>query len=426
MSTSSGTGTGTAGNQANLDPDYALTPAEALTGILHYKDKAAAAIWTYSTAALRTEPFDLKPENLRLLLTVFEARANAASWGSTLMIAVNADTLPLHRNYGAITLAQVKAHVSTFAVQDRKHQNDVQIYHCLINSLSVDTIAKMQHRSSEWTINDKPSGLLYFKVLTGMFQVDTNATPALIRRRLSSLDTFMKSIPNYDIDAYFEYARAQTRMLDAHGEVAHDIVDHLWKGLLVVPDHNFSDYVRRKYADWSQEGASLTAPALMNSMSNYYRTLKDDGQWMQPTLHDQQLLAFAAQNISKEVALQVGKSTKGKGGGNSNKDKGGGGVPGGTSKSGKKGGKKDKVNYPEWRTKPPAQGESRSKVEGDKTYYWCVNHADKGLWVIHKPADCLKKKKKSNATPQAPATTIAPNTRLQLNPGSLAAIVADS
>jgi len=41
-----------------------------------------------------------------------------------------------------------------------------------------------------------------------------------------------------------------------------------------------------------------------------------------------------------------------------------------------------------WKLKPPGDGEPRTKVVNQKTYHFCPNHKENGMWVLHDPKDC--------------------------------------
>jgi hypothetical protein len=45
---------------------------------------------------------------------------------------------------------------------------------------------------------------------------------------------------------------------------------------------------------------------------------------------------------------------------------------------------------PTWKFEVPKTGEPHTKQgkDSDKTYYWCSNHHDRGMWTLHKPANC--------------------------------------
>jgi len=48
----------------------------------------------------------------------------------------------------------------------------------------------------------------------------------------------------------------------------------------------------------------------------------------------------------------------------------------------------------EWKKKPPANGESESKVVRNKTFHWCIHHM---CWTIHRPDDCLLGRERSGS-----------------------------
>ena len=50
-----------------------------------------------------------------------------------------------------------------------------------------------------------------------------------------------------------------------------------------------------------------------------------------------------------------------------------------------------------WKTIKPKPGEASTKQVKNKTYHWCKNHKEEGMWVIHRPEDCRNKPKQNEA-----------------------------
>ena len=50
-----------------------------------------------------------------------------------------------------------------------------------------------------------------------------------------------------------------------------------------------------------------------------------------------------------------------------------------------------------WKTVKPKPGEACTKQVKSKTYHWCKNHKEEGMWVIHRPEDCKNKPKQEEA-----------------------------
>ena len=50
-----------------------------------------------------------------------------------------------------------------------------------------------------------------------------------------------------------------------------------------------------------------------------------------------------------------------------------------------------------WKIIKPKPGEACTKQVKNKTYHWCKNHKEEGMWVIHRPEDCRNKPKQEEA-----------------------------
>ena len=50
-----------------------------------------------------------------------------------------------------------------------------------------------------------------------------------------------------------------------------------------------------------------------------------------------------------------------------------------------------------WKIIKPKPGEACTKQVKNKTYHWCKNHKEEGMWVIHHPKDCRNKPKQEDA-----------------------------
>ena len=51
----------------------------------------------------------------------------------------------------------------------------------------------------------------------------------------------------------------------------------------------------------------------------------------------------------------------------------------------------------DWKVIKPKPGEACTKQVKNKTYHWCKNHKEEGMWVIHRLEDCRNKPKQEEA-----------------------------
>jgi hypothetical protein len=108
---------------------------------------------------------------------------------------ITGTTTNLIDSYGTITLAHVRGHVATYlATQSRAAQDSMQLYECLMGSLSKEGRERVTLNRTEYMVNDLPSGVLLTKIIIRESNIDTNATISHIRTELSSLDSHLPSV----------------------------------------------------------------------------------------------------------------------------------------------------------------------------------------------------------------------------------------
>jgi len=246
------------------------------------------------------------------------------------------------------------------------------MYICLHNSLTESALAKITLHESEYITHDSiPSGVLMLKVIIRESYNDTNATVTFIRERLSSLDTYIKSI-DYDIGKFNQYVQDQLQSLHARGQDTQDLLSNLFKGYKATSDREFVQYIRLKENDYN-EGNEISPQRLMQLALNRYNTMKEGGSWNAPSEEQTEIIALKAQ-LKKLQKQRDPKSTR-----NSSTNQ--------------------NSRYPEWKSKKPKEGEPKTKKVKGKEYYWCPKHK---MWTQHKPDDCKKgqksESKQTNAT----------------------------
>jgi len=124
----------------------------------------------------------------------------------------------------------------------------------------------------------------------------------------------------------------------------------------------------------------ITAEALMAGAMTKYITLHDGKQWVKEDENKHNIIALVATLKNAGTSLTSKKKQPQK-------------------EEEKKNRPKDDIkpkaatgeyvsNIPGWKLISPAKGKSSMMERDSKTYYWCPNHHDKGMWVIHKASDC--------------------------------------
>ena len=156
----------------------------------------------------------------------------------------------------------------------------------------------------------------------------------------------------------------------------------------------FKDYIAEKKSRWEEGTSTITADQLMAFAEKRYATLVLAKTWAAPSDEQQELVVLTAKiaELNKQVA-----NTKQPKKGPFKKEKGGIQHPKKKGVKGKKG-KQGDAKFA-WKMVPPKEGAPRTKQVEGKTYNFCPNHGDKGMWVIHQVSEC-------KARQQAPSPNV--------------------
>jgi uncharacterized coiled-coil protein SlyX len=340
----------------------------------------------YKAVAPLSTKFDLSPAGMRGFLQAFFDKASDVNWLMTLTIQVGAIQYDLIKQYGSVTIEDVRLHAMTYMGTMTRHaQNSNQMYACLSESLTPEAKNKVALETHKFAVNNVNDGLLYFKVIVGLAHIDTRATVTVIRTRLSSLDTKIAELQDNIIELN-QFVKTQTDGLEARGETTEDLLVNLFKAYKACGDEEFLTWIRRK-EDSYNEGTDITPEQLMSLADNKYKTLTESGAWMQKSKSQKRIVALAAQVQSLEKSstpkkFETKKPPQDKKGKFQGKGKA----------NGKKGGK-DKGWV--WVTVAPAPGQPTEKDVGGKHFRWCTYHDEDGSggkWVQHSLADCKIRK----------------------------------
>jgi hypothetical protein len=358
-------------------PVFALAPALVNDGIIDYATAEGAKLYKAAIDPLPGDAFNCEAHGIKVFLANLEDRASRSGWANIFMIPEDADDpdnnlVDIIHNYGQLTLQQVRDHASTYIDQhNRQAQNNAQLYHCLMNSLTKEAKAKVMIWRRDYTVLNELSGACLLKIIIRESHVDTRSTVLHIREKLSSLDSYIKSI-DYDIVKFNTYVKDLLDSLSARGQVTEDLLAFVLKAYKKVPDKDFCDYIKAKQNEY-EEGYELDADIIMKQASNKYKALVQDGTWNAPSPEYQKILALEAKIESLQKKGKSNDNQKGKGNNNNRK--------GGKSKESKKAKK-----CPDWMLKEPSQADmdKPKKYKGNE-YWWCANHK---RYVQHKTANC--------------------------------------
>ena len=231
--------------------NFALAPGLAAAGVLDYSTAAGAKIYRAATQPLMEDSFNCEPQGLKDFLAYLEDRSIVNGWDPILDIPEDArhpnnKLRNLIHKFGQITLQQVKDHASLYvAYQERASQDSMQLYQCLMSSLSKEARAKVMIWKNDYTITGYPSGAALLKIIIRESHIDTRATVRHIRDKLSSLDLYLPTI-GHDIIKFNTYVKDLLDSLNARGETTHDLLSNVFKAYKSTTDKTFVEYIRKK------------------------------------------------------------------------------------------------------------------------------------------------------------------------------------
>jgi hypothetical protein len=360
----------------------ALTPGQAMTGILDYAgNKAHAYLFKNATRKLEEELFDCTPDQFFPFLKNLEVRANAFNWTTEqgiMWVRRNGGVLiNLLEGYGSISLRRITRHEKTYwDTGNRASQDDRMLFECLMNSLSAAGKAKINVHSEEYMLRSGegvvPSGLCLFKVIVRESYLDSNATTGMIREQLSNLDVFMPTVDN-DITRFNNHVKMLLNALHARNERTLDLLTYLFKAYAVCNDKEFSKFIGDIQTDHDMGTKRVDANELMALAEKKFKIMKTLNKWEAPSHVEEKILALQAK--LNKVQGQLKKAGK-------------------RFQESEGGGKKEVRNKkkPEWFKSPPASGNMHETKQwnGATWHYCCKETGGKcgGKWRTHLPKDC--------------------------------------
>jgi hypothetical protein len=264
---------------------FALAPGLASGQPLDYGTYVGAEIFKNAVRPLDIQ-FDCQSENLRVFLALLHDRAIVNGWGRILDVTEDArDPLGITKNlleeFMTLSLTQVQDHATTYVnQQSRSAQDSMQIYQCIMSSLTAK--AKVLPHTEDYTVANQVSGTCLLKLLIGLATNDTNART--IRKRLSSLDIYMRSI-NSDVEKFNLHVHNQLYLLKAHGESnTPDLLVNLFKGYAAASNKEFVAFIAWKTDEYddSEKGKEILPEMLMELALSKYSILNFEGEWNSP------------------------------------------------------------------------------------------------------------------------------------------------
>ena len=364
--------------------NFSLSPGMATNDVIDYTTTAGQKVWEKAVEKLSDELFDCDSEGLRDFLELIRARGEVMGWNlSILSIPVDVndplgDAQDFLDHYGEIDLDHCREHALTYYNQhNRAAQDSIQLYTCIMKSISRVGRNKITGFCNQYTINGTACSILSLKIIVCESYIDTNATTTYIRDQLSSLDTFLPTV-DYDIGKMNLHVQALVEALNARGETTTDLLSNLFKGYKSATDDRFLKYIALK-EEYYEEGNNLGAYELMSLAKNKWRVLKQKHLWNAPSPQEEKILALEAK-VKKLESQQAPKSRKAKGA-----------APKATTSTASQQqtpGPRTTPQYEPWMFVPPTDSEEQPKMVGGKPFWWCTKHKK---WCRHTTEGCKGK-----------------------------------
>ena len=273
-------------------------------------------------------------------------------------------------NHGEITLERVRRFEEYYTNDPSRAAQDAgMLYSCLMASLYKVGKTKIMVWEKKYKINGKGSGNLLLKVFIWEIHLDRNATMMVIRRQLSSLDTYINTI-GCEITKFNAYVHNLLEGLALRRETTNDLLSNLFKGYQAASDHTFVNYINRNQEEYD-DGLSLTRFQIMDLADKKYKNLKLNETCNAPSEQEEKILALSAKvaKIRKTSSKMSNPNPTPR-------------VP--------RTYQKDK---PEWlfkNTKPPPDKKNNACTWNERQWYWCSTKTwgqCEGKWRAHQPVE---------------------------------------
>ena len=133
-------------------PNFALAPALVGADVLDYTTSAGIKIYKAACDPL-PHLFDCSPAGMKVFLSDLHDRAMTTGWDDILGIPTDPNDptvlADLCESYGLVTIQQVRAHAATYVnAQSRAAQNSMQLYQCIMATLTKEGKDKGRTRST--------------------------------------------------------------------------------------------------------------------------------------------------------------------------------------------------------------------------------------------------------------------------------------
>jgi hypothetical protein len=243
---------------------FAVTPQTMNTNdLLDYLTKRGSSIYEQGYKALNnkalTDGFRMANDQTVVFVEAFSCCATAmGSNKGTKQIttfAYHSGTLvDLIKCYGQINKATLKTDWERFCkagevdTQSRATQNNMMMAICLASSVTAEAQARLLTYCNEYTFNGVDYAPLMYKIIMRLASINSITTKQTLRENLQNLGVFAATV-NGDINKiHAEFDRNHSQLLACSATVD-DPIRLLFNAYLVVPSHNFKEYIHCHHDD---------------------------------------------------------------------------------------------------------------------------------------------------------------------------------
>ena len=380
--------------------NFALTPTLATEGdLLDYTSTEGQAIFNTNTKSFHPEKkkkYNLNKGDLRDVIKAIVGRVVFSGMLAVFTAPLYLDLEEGDEGYEEVNILEHPHELDVEHLREysapivtgstREAQDNAMVYLALVASFSAVALNKLdKHKDKYLVLSDdetieRPSAMVFFKLIVMESKLDTNKTAAMARHAIYVLPKEIKKV-DYDIDAFHDKVTDELAVISSHKQTMddNDLILFLFASYNKVPDEKFSSWVDRAEENYNNGGA-LDSTTLMNAAKLKYDTLiaDDDAEWCGKEAKQQEqedlVVALQSQLVALESKLELVSKQK-KAGGNSNNN---GSTPA-------RRGKRTRAFEP-WELKRTTPTIKRKNKAGKMvTYNWCEKH---NRYVRHLPEKC--------------------------------------
>ena len=292
---------------------FALTPAQNVSEVLDFDDKAHRGIYEKAIEKLKVDPFDCEQTQLVDFMSSLAKKAHDFGWVDRVMkipttLPEDEDTTYLNilTNHAQISFESIKTYEESYVGSQTRERQDMHcLYTCIMHSLSQEGRLKVLPEKEKYTLlsdpedlNSEPalSGNLLLKVVLMKSTVDNRSGAYSIRMQLSDLTGLISKI-GFNIEKFNLHVKGLIEDLSRRGETSDDVTFNVIKAYKEVPVKEFVTFVDRLKddADDKDDESQYTPQYVMDKAENKYKILVNEKTWDTKMTDQDAILALKAE-----------------------------------------------------------------------------------------------------------------------------------